>query len=172
MKARTSLSFHHLILLHRHFLFNNQPTQKSDCQYTSNQNCCLGTENSLYLHPFILFPTPPIYKGNVIYLVLFSGRVQFFHYYFHRHSQTSTQPLLRENSVIFQRVTRAWPLFSPLVKIYVASLFNLISLKTNGGQQGFLDQPVPGKHLSHDCTHATNADTACTLCRILACIRD
>lgn len=84
-----------------------------------------------------LFPTPPTYKGNVIYLVLFSGRVQFFHYYFHRHSHTSTQPLFRENSAIFQRVTRAWPLFSLLVKIYVASLFNLISLKTNGGQQGF-----------------------------------
>lgn len=170
MKARTNFLFSHLILLHRHFLLNNQPTQKSDCQYTSNQNCCLGTEDSLCLHPFILFPTPP--TSNVIYLVLFSGRVQFFHYYFCRHSHTSTQPLFRENSVIFQRVTRAWPLFFLLVKIYVASLFNLISLKTNGGQQGFLDQPVPGKHLSHDCAHATNAVTACTLCKILACIKD
>lgn len=88
------------------------------------------------------------------------------------HSHTSTQPLFREDSVIFQRVERAQQLCYPPVKLYVASLFNLISLKTNGWQQGFLDQWVPGKHRSHYCTHATNADMACTLCRILRCIRD
>lgn len=45
------------------------------------------------------------------------------------------------------------------VKIYVASLFNAIALKTTGGQHAFFDQQVPRKHLPYDCTHA---DSACT----------
>lgn len=91
---------------------------------------------------FFLFPTKTTYKGNVICIVILSFFQDVSNYFI-----VSTDALTHLHSTSIQggfshisEGGKGTAALVPPMKIYVASLFKLISLKTNGGQQGVLDQ--------------------------------